>query len=95
MSDNGTTHFADDATLIHISNLEQERDKLMEEVAMLEYHLQNVLYSHNPHDQRSSDVRIAAYTALSSTTSADEWLAGKIKEANSKQCDNCTQIAGG
>lgn len=36
-----------------------------------------------------------AEEALPSTTSADKWMAGKIKEANSKQCENCTQIAGG
>lgn len=56
---------------------QQERDKLMAEVAMLREHIKVNAVRKGFTDMLEPWAAIA----LSSTTSADEWLAGKIKEA--------------
>jgi hypothetical protein len=62
---------------------QQERDKLMAEVAML-----RAGYEHFRISDRAEEI---IEGLLSSTTSAEEWLAGKIKEAKRDALEHCAK----
>lgn len=76
-----------------MAELAQERDKLMEEVAMLR-ELVGTAPLWNGTEGQISKWTANAKQALSSATSADEWLAGKIKEARLDQIYQCEKYNG-